>query len=119
MVSTIILSPQQNQNIVGANQDFEVVIAITHLTTGQFTNPQNTYYSAPQQLDDEGFILGHSHITIQVPPVSPNINIMRLLDLLTNDRILLVNLTLLRRLIQLRLLSSRALITPQMEGRCL
>jgi hypothetical protein len=71
MVSTIILSPQHNQNIVGANKDFDVVIAINHLTTGQFTNPQNTYYSAPQQLDDQGFILGHSHITIQVLSV-PN-----------------------------------------------
>jgi len=70
MVSTIILSPQHNQKIVGANKDFNVVIAINHLTTGQFTNPESTYYSAPQQLDDEGFILDHSHITIQVHSAS-------------------------------------------------
>lgn len=71
MVSTIIFSPQHNENIVGANKDFDVVIAINHLATGQFTNPANTYYSAPQQLDGQGVILGHSHITIQVSPSHP------------------------------------------------
>jgi transcription initiation factor TFIID subunit 15 len=66
MVSTLIMSPQHNENIAGANTDFDVILAITHLTTGQFTNPATTYYSAPQQLDDQGFILGHTHIAIQV-----------------------------------------------------
>ena len=66
MTSTVIISPQHNQNIHGANKDFNVVIAISNLATGQFTNPQNTYYSAPQQLNGAGVILGHSHITIQV-----------------------------------------------------
>jgi hypothetical protein len=62
MVSTLILSPQHNQNIVGANKDFDVVIAINNLATGQFTNPASTYYSAPQQLDAQGLILGHSSL---------------------------------------------------------
>jgi hypothetical protein len=66
MTSTIIISPQHNQNIVGAKKDFNVVIAVANLATGQFTNPANTYYSAPQQLNGQGVILGHSHITIQV-----------------------------------------------------
>ena len=66
MVSTIIISPQHNENIAKANSNFDVVIAVDNLVTGQFTNPNTTYYSAPQQLNDDGVILGHSHITIQV-----------------------------------------------------
>jgi len=71
MTSTIIISPQHNQEIKGANKDFDVIISINNLATGQFTNPQNTYYSAPQQLNDQGIILGHSHVTIQVQKPSP------------------------------------------------
>lgn len=75
MVSTIIISPQHNENIPHAHKDFTVVIAVDNLHTGQFTNPDTTYYSAPQQLDNNGLILGHSHITIQVrsPPSNENL----------------------------------------------
>ena len=66
MVSTIIISPQHNQNIPHAKKDFTVVIAVDNLSAGQFTNPDTTYYSAPQQLDRKGFIKGHTHVTIQV-----------------------------------------------------
>lgn len=66
MVSTIILFPQHDENIPKANQAFDVVIAVNNLATGQFTNPDTTYYSAPQQLNSHGVLLGHSHITIQV-----------------------------------------------------
>jgi hypothetical protein len=66
MVSTIILSPQHNENIPHTNTDFNVVIAVDNLDTGHFTNPNTTYYSAPQQLNNDGVIIGHTHITIQV-----------------------------------------------------
>ena len=66
MVSTVVISPKHNENIPDANQDFDVVLAVDNLAAGQFTNPDATYYSAPQQLNDQGLILGHSHITIQV-----------------------------------------------------
>jgi hypothetical protein len=66
MVSTIVISPKHNENIPNANQDFKVVVSVNNLATGQFTNPNTTYYSAPQQLNSDGIILGHTHITIQV-----------------------------------------------------
>jgi transcription initiation factor TFIID subunit 15 len=68
MVSTIIISPQHDQNIAKAHSTFNVVISVDNLQTGQFTNPNLTYYSAPQQLNSDGNILGHTHITIQVIP---------------------------------------------------
>lgn len=33
--------------------------------TGDFTNPDTTYFAAPQQLNKEGQIKGHNHITIE------------------------------------------------------
>ena len=54
------------ENIAKANQDFDIELAVDNLATGKFTNPDNTYYSAPQQLNNQGLILGHTHITIQV-----------------------------------------------------
>jgi transcription initiation factor TFIID subunit 15 len=68
MVSTIIVSPQHNENIPKTNSDFNVVLAIDNLDTGHFTNPNLTYYSAPQQLNGNGVIIGHTHVTIQVSP---------------------------------------------------
>jgi transcription initiation factor TFIID subunit 15 len=68
MVSTIIISPKHNENIPSANKNFTVVLAVDNLDAGQFTNPDTTYYSAPQQLNKNGNILGHTHITIQVRP---------------------------------------------------
>lgn len=87
MVSTIIISPQHDQNIRSANKDFNVVLAVDNLAAGQFTNPDTTYYSAPQQLNKNGNILGHTHITIQVRPCYINRK--------TDDRTLVILSTLL------------------------
>lgn len=64
MVSTIMLSPAHNDDIQ-ANQDFDVQLKIANLQAGFFTNPQTTYYSAPQQLSGDGVVIGHTHVTIQ------------------------------------------------------
>lgn len=63
MVSTIIISPQSGQNIA-ANTQFNVVLQVANLEAGSFTNPDNTYYSAPQTLKN-GKVVGHTHVTIQ------------------------------------------------------
>lgn len=44
---------------------FTISIAINHLETGWFTNPQETYMSSPQQLNSNGDVLGHSHVVIE------------------------------------------------------
>jgi hypothetical protein len=35
------------------------------MQTGQFTNAQASYFSAPQQLNAQGQIIGHSHVVIE------------------------------------------------------
>jgi hypothetical protein len=63
MISTIITNPQPGDTIT-ANQNFTVTMQVLNLEAGSFTNPDTTYYSAPQTLKN-GNIVGHTHITIQ------------------------------------------------------
>ncbi|KAJ2897323.1 uncharacterized protein MKZ38_004786 [Zalerion maritima] len=64
MVSCSILFPQHDDTIP-ALEDFDIAIKVANLQAGAFTNPQETYYSAPQQLNGQGNIIGHVHITVQ------------------------------------------------------
>ncbi|KAH8160356.1 hypothetical protein CIB48_g7896 [Xylaria polymorpha] len=64
MVSSVFVNPQNNDDI-DANTDFQVQIQVANFAPGTFTNAQNTYYSAPQDLDGSGNIIGHTHVTIQ------------------------------------------------------
>src|SRR3569833_1889051 len=64
MVSSIILFPQNGQSIP-AGQDFNITVQMSNIQAGTFTNPVSTYYSAPQRLNDQGIIIGHTHVTVQ------------------------------------------------------
>jgi hypothetical protein len=39
---------------------------ITGMQTGNFVNPNTNYFAAPQQLNKQGLIVGHSHFVIQL-----------------------------------------------------
>jgi hypothetical protein len=64
MPSSIITSPK-NAGTVTAGKNFTVVVKVINLATGQFSDPVKDYYDRPQELNRNGVILGHSHITIQ------------------------------------------------------
>jgi transcription initiation factor TFIID subunit 15 len=64
MPSSMITFPQHNQDL-GVNQTFQVAISVNNMELGFFTNAQQTYYSAPTELNGDGLIKGHTHITIQ------------------------------------------------------
>lgn len=75
MVSTVIVSPKTLDNIA-ALTTFNVSVNIANMALGSFTNATSTYYTAPQQLDGQGRIIGHTHITVQdvgadINPVTP------------------------------------------------
>jgi hypothetical protein len=55
----------ENLGKVQANQKFTIRMAIQNLETGNFVNAQQNYFSAPQQLNGQGIIRGHSHVVIQ------------------------------------------------------
>jgi len=64
MVSSVLVNPQNNDNI-DANTDFQIQVQVSNFAAGTFTNANSTYYSAPQDLDGSGVIIGHTHVTVQ------------------------------------------------------
>ena len=57
-----------NGGTVKANTNFTIKLAIKHLNTGFFVNPNTNYFSAPQTVDENGDITGHSHVVIDPIP---------------------------------------------------
>ena len=64
MPSSKFVSPT-NFGVVKANQNFTIQMAIENLESGNFVNPDASYFAAPQQLNPQGQITGHSHFVIQ------------------------------------------------------
>lgn len=64
MISSVITSPKNGQT-VQANQNFTISVQTQNLQAGSFTNADSTYYAAPQQLNAQGQVIGHTHITVQ------------------------------------------------------
>ncbi|KAG5927852.1 hypothetical protein E4U42_001694 [Claviceps africana] len=64
MVSSVFVNPQNGANLP-ANRDFKIQVQMINFKAGTFTNATSTYYSAPQDLDAQGNIIGHTHVTIQ------------------------------------------------------
>lgn len=64
MPSCIILNPQPGDTLK-ASTTFNVTIQTKNLRAGYLVNPSVSYYTAPQDLDEHGNIIGHTHISIQ------------------------------------------------------
>jgi hypothetical protein len=54
-----------NGAIIPANEAFTISMNIYNLDTGYFVNANTNYFSAPQQVNAQGMIYGHSHVVIQ------------------------------------------------------
>lgn len=67
MPAAKFVSPTNGQNIQ-ANTAFNIQMAVNNLETGNFVNADTNYYSAPQQVNAQGTIVGHSHFTVQAVP---------------------------------------------------
>jgi hypothetical protein len=64
MPSSKFIAPN-NLDAIQANTTFQIKMAIRHLDAGHFTNPDTTYYGAPQQLNSGNDIIGHTHFVIE------------------------------------------------------
>lgn len=64
MISTLITSPQPGDRLKPMTTFF-VAIHTRNLRAGFLANPSTNYYTAPQDLDENGDIIGHVHVTIQ------------------------------------------------------
>jgi hypothetical protein len=54
-----------NLDTIRANTAFTITMKIQGLATGNFVNAEENYYSAPQQVNGDGLVLGHSHVVVQ------------------------------------------------------
>lgn len=64
MISSIITFPQNGQTIA-SGQTFNITVQTNNLDAGSFTNADATYYAAPQALNGQGQVIGHTHVTVQ------------------------------------------------------
>ncbi|KAI0356148.1 hypothetical protein OH77DRAFT_236918 [Trametes cingulata] len=63
MPSSKFIEPE-NLATIPAHTNFTVKMAITNLETGHFVNAATNYFAAPQVVNAQGNIQGHSHIVI-------------------------------------------------------
>ncbi|KAH7247365.1 uncharacterized protein BKA55DRAFT_571601 [Fusarium redolens] len=64
MISAMITNPQPGVTLQ-AGTTFNIEVQTSHLAAGNFVNPTTQYYTAPQDLDSNGDIIGHCHVTVQ------------------------------------------------------
>ena len=64
MPSSKFVTPK-NLDAIKANTTFEIKMATRHLDTGHFTNPDSNYYAAPQRINSQNDVIGHSHFVIE------------------------------------------------------
>ena len=67
MPSSKFVNPK-NGATVPANTNFTIQMAIKNLETGNFVNANNNYFAAPQQINAQGNIKGHSHVVVEAIP---------------------------------------------------
>ncbi|KAI5120560.1 hypothetical protein M0805_000288 [Coniferiporia weirii] len=64
MPSSKFVFPPNGGSVV-EGQAFTIQMAINNIETGNFVNADSNYYSAPQQVNSAGDIIGHSHVVIE------------------------------------------------------
>ena len=67
MPSSKFVNPR-NGATIPANQDFTIQMAVRNLETGNFVNAQANYFAAPQTVNGQGNIRGHSHVVVEALP---------------------------------------------------
>ena len=67
MPSSKFVTPK-NGATLKPQTNFTITMAVQHLETGWFVNPDENYFGAPQQITAQGDILGHSHVVIEALP---------------------------------------------------
>ncbi|KAF5392584.1 hypothetical protein D9757_002138 [Collybiopsis confluens] len=54
-----------NGDTIPANTQFTISMNINNIATGNFVNANENYFAAPQQLNGQGQIIGHTHVVIE------------------------------------------------------
>jgi hypothetical protein len=54
-----------NGDTIPQNTAFTISMAVANFETGNFVNADENYFAAPQQLNAQGQIVGHSHVVVE------------------------------------------------------
>ena len=65
MPSAKFVFPANGEDNIPANTEFNISMAIKNFQTGNFVNADANYFAAPQQLNKQGQIIGHSHVVVE------------------------------------------------------
>jgi len=65
MPSAKFVFPPNGDTSIKANTAFTIKMAIKNFQSGAFVNAEQNYFAAPQQLNKQGQIIGHSHVVVE------------------------------------------------------
>lgn len=65
MPSSKFVFPENFSETLTADTPFTISMQIKNVQSGNFVNPASNYYAAPQQVNDQGIVIGHSHVTVE------------------------------------------------------
>jgi hypothetical protein len=65
MPSAKFVFPANGDTSLVANTAFTIKMAIKNFQSGNFVNADENYFAAPQQLNKQGQIVGHSHVVVE------------------------------------------------------
>jgi hypothetical protein len=65
MPSAKFTFPKNGDASLVENTPFTISMAIRNFQSGAFVNAQENYFSAPQQVNKQGQIIGHSHVVVE------------------------------------------------------
>jgi hypothetical protein len=54
-----------NGATISAGTPFTIKMAVQNFESGNFVNPDENYFAAPQQVNAQGQIIGHSHVVVE------------------------------------------------------
>jgi len=65
MPSAKFVSPANGDTSIIEKEPFTIKMAIKNFQSGNFVNAEENYFGAPQQLNNQGQIIGHSHVVVE------------------------------------------------------
>jgi hypothetical protein len=65
MPSAKFVFPANGDTSIVEGTEFTIKMAVKNFQTGAFVNANQNYFAAPQQLNKQGQIIGHSHVVVE------------------------------------------------------
>jgi len=60
--------PKNTDSTIQPDQAFTIQMKVANMALGNFVNAQSNYYAAPQQVNGQGVVIGHTHVVIEQLP---------------------------------------------------